>query len=393
MDRKPILLGLLLLTGLGFGGDALYRQWVEAPFAKQAETKASLEKQRSEIQTQLLKAKKSVQNLAEIEDRSLPAKTDFARQGYQSWWWQLVTKHRIINPSVDVSQAKARFLSKKPEKNSPPDIHEFVVTVRGNATLNQTTQLLSEFYSTDLLHQIESINLTPINGGQAVNFSITAVAMSLRSATELENLPGQILANDHLLVSASAQTQTNPADSPMPPPVNALLDPTIAAAENTKVLESGADDALTKVQTVDLASETQPAPNDPVNPVADPQTSEANTDASPANVTLPTAAVNEKPWDQIVKRNVFAAGGGMKIAAGITLSAITQDSTGTKQAWFRVANPARTQIIDQGQTFQQGVLAAKVLRLEDDLAIIQIEGSNCRVRIGQSLADGIALIE
>ena len=78
----------------------------------------------------------------------------------------------------------------------------------------------------------------------------------------------------------------------------------------------------------------------------------------------------------------------MQIASQVSLSAITQDVDGTQQVWFRVNSPRRTEIVNRGESFRQGVLAARVLETATDHAILQIEGSRVRVKIGQPLANG-----
>jgi hypothetical protein len=102
--------------------------------------------------------------------------------------------------------------------------------------------------------------------------------------------------------------------------------------------------------------------------------------------------VSERPWQEVVRRNMFAAGGGMTIAKSVKLSAITEDIKGVRQAWFRNLQQGPTQMVDLGQTFNQGQLSATVDELHDEYAILLIDGDRVRVQIGQAIADGVALV-
>ena len=82
----------------------------------------------------------------------------------------------------------------------------------------------------------------------------------------------------------------------------------------------------------------------------------------------------------------------MTVAKSLKLSAITADARGVKQAWFRSLNGGGTQIINQGNQLNQGPLTATVAELEDDQAILVIEGDRVRLQVGQVIADGFAIV-
>lgn len=419
MDRKKWLLGSLLLVGAGFGGDALYRGWVEQPFAEQAKKKVGLEKQQGEIRTQLVLGKKLLQALPAFEDKSLPANTNLARQQYQAWCWQVLKRHEIEGPSVEISQARDRSLAKKAKKDDPADFREFNVSVRGTGTLAQTTQVLDDFYAAPFLHQIESLNVTPIGNGQVVTFSFSISAISLPSATETEKLPGQSdddarrLAEQHpLRVAPQALAETSPAMSATSAvkatDVDPLMgaDPRVAAgAWLTEMETSGprvnpsTPGEIGNGQIAALSpSGASLAAGDPQNDSVQALVSENNNPATEESAFDDRGGTvaselepgsSDRPWRSIVKRNLFAAGGGMTIAQSITLSAITQDKQGQVEAWFQVGKSPAARIVSLGETLREGVLEVQVQGVADNAIIVTIEGESFKVRLGQTIAEAM----
>lgn len=413
MDRKPLLIGLLALVGLGFGADAAYRSYVEAPFQEQAKQKEKLEKQRKDYRTQLMQTKLLVRDLPPMQEASLPSNPETARQQYLAWWWQTVKNHQWQNPSVDLGQPSPIVLDKK-DKSAP--MYKIGGTIRGIATLQQATDLMDAFYSTPLLHQIESIQMNPVAGGQALSINLSVSALSLSNATNENQLPASI--GESILVDQSASPGTVAAllkgDAELPTEDSTQASDTAvpATAEATELtslpVESAPQPVESETSLATLNEVGPPAIPAGTNPgaekissettVAPSTTASANSEtatttvAQPATVPAgaePVPSVQpEQPWQSIVKRNFFQAGGGMQIASQVSLSAITQDVDGTQQVWFRVNSPRRTEIVNRGESFRQGVLAARVLETATDHAILQIEGSRVRVKIGQPLANG-----
>lgn len=390
MDRQKLLLILLAVVAVGIGGDWAYRTWVEEPFAKQEVEETKLEKAQSDVHDRTIRAKTLVRDLSEFEDRSLPANPTIARQAYQAWWWELVKRHDIASPTVDVSQPRPRSLTKSSKKDAQPDMHELVVTVRGVAALPVVVDLLAEFHGTKFLHRIDSLSLTPLNQGRNLSFSLNIVALALRTATEETKLPGQTTGGVILVqdsnggdaatsdVSSADPSETGPRGIATSTP-NPVVSASTSESENT--MDQGTSESAD-------------------NPIA--RTSESTSEASGGTTVSGASATEvsgtsqttvERPWQDIVKRNMFAAGGGMTVAKSIKLSAITEDVKGVKQAWFRQVGAGATQIVDQGKNFSQGPLLAKVIELDDEHVILLIDGDRVRVQIGQVLADGMALVQ
>jgi len=342
MDRQKLLLILLAVVAVGIGGDWAYRTWVEEPFAKQEAEQAKMEKAQSDVHERTIRAKTLVRDLPEFEDRSLPANPTIARQAYQAWWWQLVKRHDIASPTVEVSQPRPRSLTKSTKKDAQPDMHELAVTVRGVAALPVVVDLLAEFHGTKFLHRIDSLSLTPLNQGRNLSFSLTVVALALRTATEETKLPGQSSGDVILVESVAGETNAEDAAGTAEGSTVGIA----TTAPNPKARpETGVTGAMVGTGTGEVdplvtsasASEATAAisPTNAAGAASAGEVGDAQNNTGLAGNQVAAAPVVERPWQDIVKRNMFAAGGGMTVAKSIKLSAITEDVKGRKQAWFR----------------------------------------------------------
>jgi hypothetical protein len=382
MDRQKLLLLALVVIALGYGGDWAYRSWVEEPFRRQEAEQTKLEKTQSSLHDRTIRAKTLVRDLPDFEDRSLPANAVAARQAYQAWCWQWVKRHEIANPTIDVSQPRVRQLSKTNKKDAEPDMYELVVTIRGVAALQVVVDLLADFHQTKFLHRIDALSLTPVSQGRQLSFTISVSALSLRTATLTDRLPGQSAADLNVVQGPTAEGENIETVTADPSPRIAAHTPatidTPAIVLDTAVLD-------TTPSRENGAEKNSTPPDDQATGVA--------ADVKTGVETGPPAAdVVERPWQEVVRRNMFSAGGGMTIAKSVKLSAITEDAKGVKQAWFRNLQQGPTQTINLGQTLSQGPLSAKVIELTDEAAILQIEGDRVRVQIGQVIADGVAIM-
>ncbi len=375
MDRQKLLLLLLVVVAVGYGGDWAYRTWVEEPFRRQETEQGKLEKAQTNIHDRTIRAKTLVRDLPEFEDRSLPANAMLARQAYQAWCWQWVKRHDITNPTVDVSEPRPRSLTKTTKKDAMPDMYEIGVTIRGVAALQVVVDLLADFHQTAFLHRIEALNLTPVNQGRQLSFTISVSALSLKTATQTERLPGQSTSDTNLVQDES--TNDVAPDVALDNKPQTLVAASTPSPENTET-PLPVDSVATSAPTSENTSEANASSGGEEPPIIE--------------STSTAEEFNERPWQEVVRRNMFAAGGGMTIAKSVKLSAITEDIKGVKQAWFRNLQQGPTQMVDLGQSFNQGPLAAKVVELNDQHAILLIDGDRVRVQIGQVLADGVALV-
>jgi hypothetical protein len=102
-------------------------------------------------------------------EQSLPADPELARSLYQAWLIELVEDVEFQAPSVN---------SNEPVRRGGV-YYALGFTVRTRGTIEQLTRFLFAFYETDLLHQIRSLTITPISGGQLLDLSLTIEAVSM----------------------------------------------------------------------------------------------------------------------------------------------------------------------------------------------------------------------
>jgi hypothetical protein len=148
---------------------------IEGPIREAERTAAKLEKGIEQRKTALAQAKTASELLDRWESQSLPADTEVARSLYQAWLLELVGDAEFSNPSVSSSEATGR-----------KGVYQaFIFSLRARGTLDQLRRFLFAFYQTDLLHQIRSLNITPIGNAQLLDLSFTIEALALMTKGNL----------------------------------------------------------------------------------------------------------------------------------------------------------------------------------------------------------------
>jgi hypothetical protein len=142
-----------------------------------------MEKRQLELRT----ATKSLDVLAQIQERSLPSNPELARSRYQAWLLGLINQAGLKGPNVDSGEPQGHR----------GIYNVFTFAVRGRGTPAQVTELLYAFYSAGHLHKIRSMTLNPLSGSDQLDLTLTIEALSLRQASradELTTAPSQSLA-------------------------------------------------------------------------------------------------------------------------------------------------------------------------------------------------------
>jgi hypothetical protein len=170
--RQYALLALLVVMAMYFGGEWLLEHAIDGPIREAEQTAAKLEKGIEQRKLALAQARKASEVLARWESQSLPADTEVARSLYQAWLVELVSDVEFSNPSVSSSESTGR-----------KGIYQtFIFSLRARGSLDQLRRFLFAFYQTDLLHQIRSLNITPIANAQTLDLSFTIEALALKTA-------------------------------------------------------------------------------------------------------------------------------------------------------------------------------------------------------------------
>lgn len=189
--RKLVLYGGLALMAIVFVGDSAMRNFVTKPLEMAERKETALRKRANTRRLELKKANKALDQLAELQQRSLPSDPQLARSHYQAWLLQLVQQAGWKGPNVDSG-----------EPQSQKGLYRaFPFTVRGRGTLDQVTRFLYAFYQAGHLHKIRSLTLNPLQGAEQFDVSLTIEALSLKGASstdKLTQLASGSLASPHL---------------------------------------------------------------------------------------------------------------------------------------------------------------------------------------------------
>jgi hypothetical protein len=89
-------------------------------------------------------------------------------------------------------------------------------------------------------------------------------------------------------------------------------------------------------------------------------------------------------YDALVSRNLFARGFSQTLAQ-IRLGAITRGRTGDDEAWFRVGEPAKTQIVAAGGVLRLPLHSVEVRQIEPERVLVSVNDQTGWLRLGQSL--------
>lgn len=195
--RNRILLGALGLMALLYFGDMGYQKLIVEPAQTQTRLKGQLNKKLKEAKQELTRSLRVVDQLEELERKSLPWDAEMARSRYQAWLLQLAKEAKLENTSVDSGEPVSVTKSFRGVKQPVGLYRRFSFSLRGRGDLGQVTKFLYDFYRGGHLHKIRSMNLNPIGQGQQVDFNASIEAVALPNAdreAELTTLVSEELA-------------------------------------------------------------------------------------------------------------------------------------------------------------------------------------------------------
>jgi hypothetical protein len=177
--RKYILLAILGAMMLYFGGDWLLSQF-SGPLAAIRRRKVELTHEIRQVENQLDRARKASKEMDRWRAQSLPSDTERARSAYQAWLADLAEHVQLIDRNVVSGEpVKVKGMS-----------HATTISfsLHGRGTLEQLTRLLYDFYSAGHLHQIRSLNITPLAGTEMLDLSIAIDTLVLPNVTRKDRL-------------------------------------------------------------------------------------------------------------------------------------------------------------------------------------------------------------
>lgn len=160
-NRQKILLGFLALMGILRGGDYVLNTMIQGPLDKLRTEREALKVEIEKREKLLGDARKAGKRIEIWQQQSLPADLETARSLYRNWLLKVIREAKLQNANVDSGSPANRYGLYR--------AMPFDVKARG--TLAQLTAALFRFGSSDQLHEIKSLRLTPI--GQTGQFDIS----------------------------------------------------------------------------------------------------------------------------------------------------------------------------------------------------------------------------
>ncbi len=99
------------------------------------------------------------------------------------------------------------------------------------------------------------------------------------------------------------------------------------------------------------------------------------------------AQADVRDYQLIARRNFFGSGGAASAWQQIRLSAVTSDVRGVAEAWFLLGADSQTRILRTGDVLSLPSVEMRLVSLDDTTAVVDVEGQQYRLSIGQNLAE------
>lgn len=177
--QKKLLLAAAAVIGLYFGGEWAYREYVEGPEKSRVGAMSKTNKDITKARNDLKKAKGLIDRLDEWREGSLPGKIDVAQASYRSWLLDRATTAGLLSPSVEAGSVTTRR----------GQFQVLSFSLRAKGRLETVSRFLYDFYQTKLLHQIQSLNLTPLGKSGDLDVSVSVHAVSIPETPNWESAP------------------------------------------------------------------------------------------------------------------------------------------------------------------------------------------------------------
>lgn len=184
MNKRERMLAICVALLVG----TLSVQWfvkrvIQEPLSQKDVQLVALMDQVKTKQAELQRARDAEFDLRQWRDRALPGDVGLATALYQEFLHQSLARAGVERPSVSPSATMTHG----------DDYIQLPCMIRADCTLQQLSVFLNEFYSTDLMHQIRSLTITPRSQkGTAETFDVTmkVEALAMKDATAEDKLPG-----------------------------------------------------------------------------------------------------------------------------------------------------------------------------------------------------------
>ena len=196
-----------------------------------------LQQKKDDAQKRAATLKRDLDRLPDLRSRALPANPDIAKREYQNWLGKLASDN-LKNHKLEAREPQPLKYTDPGDKKNRVIYEKLHFTITCQATLDELTRFLFDFYSAGHLHKICSIKITPLlNKPSQLDLSIAVEALSLPDSKQTDKLSAE-KGNRLKLASADAYNKTivkrepflayspaKPTGGPAGPPPPAKIDP------------------------------------------------------------------------------------------------------------------------------------------------------------------------
>ncbi len=178
--REKILLAVCIAVIVGWRGLPMLRSLVLGRLDDDTRRIHTLKAAQAAIEDKEFKLQITQRKTREWLEQSLPPEPVESQRLYQEW----------LNDLAEVAGISNLRVTPEPLQVTPDKSFRSVrVSVKGEATFEQLTYFLHQFYRTDLLHRIQALKVEgPTNPGGPLKITIMAEGICLRDAPERDHL-------------------------------------------------------------------------------------------------------------------------------------------------------------------------------------------------------------
>lgn len=178
--RQKILAVLLACVVAGWWGLPVLRRVVLGRLDDDVRRIQSLKSAAASLEDQEFQVQINQRRMNEWIDHSLPPEPVEAQRLYQEW----------LNDLAEVAGiANLRVTPEALQVNLNASFRTVRVSVKGQATFEQLTYFLHEFYRVDLLHRVQALKVEgPTNPGEPLKIAVTAEGLCLHDAVQRKYL-------------------------------------------------------------------------------------------------------------------------------------------------------------------------------------------------------------
>ncbi len=193
---KWLLIAGLAVFGL-YGGDSLYRSWIEQPSQQLNAKLDTVTRGMADTKSDQLVAQRLGKRLDGYAARALPYDAQLARSLYQEWLLDLIEKHQLVSTAVDAAQPVPIELRSRTKKGKRVRVgNRIAYSLRGQATLAKLASFLNDFRSAGHLHKIRSLSLNPIGNEGQLDTSLAIEVLCLEASLNKDQLCDLEWSND-----------------------------------------------------------------------------------------------------------------------------------------------------------------------------------------------------